>query len=131
MPLWVKDFPTSRPKTIVNNVNDLHYNSKKIEFSADFTENKTVQINQIYFPGWQAFIDGNQMLPNYDNPKGLMEFPVSKGLHRFVIRWTETPLRLTADIISLGSLVLAFFLVLKNNWKPLAKIKKWEITNQN
>ncbi len=65
-----------------------------------------------YYPGWQATVDGAPVAVTPEPQTGLVTFPVPAGRHRLDIRFAETPLRLTADGISLVSLVLLVVLVL-------------------
>ncbi len=58
-----------------------------------------------YYPGWRVWVDGEPVPIAPSNPEGLITFDVPAGLHTITIRFTETPLRLIADILSLASLV--------------------------
>lgn len=61
----------------------------------------TVTENTMYYPGWRVFVDGREESINYGN--GKINYPVTAGSHQIVTKFTETPLRETADLISLGT----------------------------
>lgn len=59
-----------------------------------------------YFPGWQVRVDGESVEITPSDPEGLITFEVPAGRHVLAVRFSETPLRLSADAVSLLSLVL-------------------------
>jgi hypothetical protein len=68
-----------------------------------------------YFPGWRVYIDG-QRLPDAElRPEGvygLLTVDVPPGDHRVLLRWGDTPVRLTGKMLTLACLVTALALVL-------------------
>src|SRR3989344_24011 len=60
-----------------------------------------------YFPGWNAYIDGQKQAIEFQNPdyRGIITFPVSKGEHLLEIKFVKTKLRLFADFVSLLTLL--------------------------
>lgn len=119
LPIWVKSAPTGRAAQLVEiiagqgEINQLTTNSRRVNFVINSETESVVQINKIYFPGWQVKRDGEKLAFNYDNPGGVIRFPVSAGKHAIVAEFGETPVRLTADIISLLGLGIIIVLVLK------------------
>jgi hypothetical protein len=67
-----------------------------------------------YYPGWRVYVDG-QRLPDDAlqpvPPYGLLTVDIPAGEHHVLLRWGDTPLRLAAKAITLGSLLLALLLV--------------------
>ncbi len=62
-----------------------------------------------YFPGWQATLDGTPIPVTPEGAHGLLAVDIPAGEHTLEIRFGETPLRRTADAISLisvGALVI-------------------------
>ncbi|HNT77416.1 MAG TPA: hypothetical protein PKH77_20575, partial [Anaerolineae bacterium] len=60
----------------------------------------------LYFPGWQARVDGDpavQVAPEEDT--GLLTFLVPAGTHTVQVRFGETPLRRTANLVSSLTLI--------------------------
>jgi hypothetical protein len=68
-----------------------------------------------YFPGWRVYVDG-QRLPDSDlRPEtayGLLTVDIPPGEHHVLLRWGDTPLRLTGKILTLLSLTTALALVI-------------------
>ena len=59
----------------------------------------------------RAYVDDKEVPIVFDNPEGIMEVVVPKGNHTLTLTFTETPLRLFADIMSLsGLIVLGIFI---------------------
>jgi hypothetical protein len=58
-----------------------------------------------YFPGWQAFLDGEQVPIQIIPPLGLMAVDVPAGEHELLLRFRETPFRLAMDAISMIGLI--------------------------
>ncbi|MCL4397851.1 6-pyruvoyl-tetrahydropterin synthase-related protein [Patescibacteria group bacterium] len=56
--------------------------------------------NTMYYPGWEVFVDGVETPINYDN--GKINYLVLPGTHQIKTIFTETPLRKTVDLLSLG-----------------------------
>jgi hypothetical protein len=118
MPLWVKSLPTQRAKNKVElqgpgNIQGLIYDSKQIMFSVDSQTPTRIMINTIYYPGWKIYIDQVSTKILYDNDLGVMQIVLPAGHHLIVGNFTETPLRLTSDIISLLSLLIVLILFKK------------------
>jgi hypothetical protein len=67
----------------------------------------TAQFNTIYFPGWTALVGGNPVPITPSYPRGLITFGVPAGQHRVLVRFGDTPVRTSANIISgMGLLVM-------------------------
>ncbi|MEK7517831.1 MAG: 6-pyruvoyl-tetrahydropterin synthase-related protein [Patescibacteria group bacterium] len=143
MPKWVKEKPIERFKEKVEivegvgKVETVSYNSKKITFDVLSKENMKVRVNTIYYPGWNAKFypsrchpeldsgsndndcKGKELSIDYQNNKGVMELQMPKGESRVELKFSETPLRLTSNIISFLSLLAILFLGIKI-YKPLS-----------
>lgn len=116
MPVWVKQKPLMSPQQKVFITNGLGKtsiikqtnNSLAIELS--LKDNSTIQVNTIYWPGWQATIDNKPSSISYNNIQGVMVFHISKGNHILKLTFGEDPIRFFADILTLVSLVCLFFI---------------------
>ena len=121
MPLWVKEKPTKRFVEKVEivkgagTVNNISYNSKKITFNVLARENTKVRVNTIYYPGWKAYIDTKEAQISYENEHGVMDIPIPSGKHLVRANFTETPLRLISNTISLLSFFVLLLLIVKRN----------------
>ena len=116
LPNWVSQRPEGPPKAkiesekgLVTNIQQINPIFWRAEVSA---EDKTkVTFNTYYFPGWFAKVDGNQAEIKPGEPYGQIELQVPEGEHSVEFFWKETPLRRSADYISLTSLFLVIGLL--------------------
>ena len=85
MPKWVQSIPQVMATAKVENLNGkevinlLQATPNKTAFSVLLTEQRTIQINTIYFPGWYAFVNGKPAEILYNNPMGLINLHLNKG----------------------------------------------------
>lgn len=111
MPKWVKQKPTEHFENKVElvkgagEIRNLFYNSKKVEFDAHLKSDSEVHFNIIYYPGWNAYVDGRQINIQYRSEKGIMVISLPKGEYTVNLEFSETPLRLFADILAIVSLM--------------------------
>ncbi len=118
MPKWVKSLPTNSPNSKVEvisgeeKLNILAVNPNGISIQAYFPMQRTLQINTVYFPGWEVRVDG-KIVPIDYNSNGLIRFNVPSGSHSIVSRFGETQVRLIADAISLSGLFLIVILFIR------------------
>lgn len=116
MPVWVKEKPLVRPQQKVlilkggGTVDQVMYNNKQLSFHVRLPKPAIVQINTLYWPGWEIFIDGNKTVIPPLNVKGGMDLDVPQGEHQVLLRFSETPLRLVSDIVSFVAFVLLLIL---------------------
>ena len=115
MPTWVKEKPLLRAEQKIEiakgdgEVQNIVFNNKRISFTLEAKSASVVRINAIYWPGWEATMDGEDTLIHYDNDQGIMNVNVPEGRHYFSLDFFETPIRLTSDIISFVSLITLIF----------------------
>lgn len=110
MPLWVEEIPTYRFTEKVeltgdNYATNVYYDSKKISFVAEMKTPGKVTVNTIYYPGWRAYTNNSRSLITYRNKKGVMEIQLPEGSHNVAFHFSETPIRLISDIISVLALL--------------------------
>lgn len=120
MPKWINHLPSSFSSKI-NNLNGkeeikiISSNPNRFIFEGTFGSARDIQINTVYFPGWQVFIDGKMSKIDYNN-NGLIRFSVPSGNHQIKVEFTETNIRTVSDIISLLGFVLIGFMLFKNKF---------------
>lgn len=118
MPLWVKSTPEKRayPKIVVENGEIISQNIKQGHYGATVKTNQptNVWVNTIYFPGWQAKIDGKNAPISYQNQYGLITFNLPEGEHKVIINYTHSPVHLASELISLVGILItgAYFFTL-------------------
>lgn len=108
MPLWVKKQPVARFENKISargQISDLLYSSNKIQFNVNSKNGETVTVNQIYYPGWTAYINGELIPVSYKNNQGVMQVKVSQGVSQVKLKFSETPIRMGTDLISILSLI--------------------------
>jgi hypothetical protein len=66
-----------------------------------------------YFPGWRAEVDGQPVSLGPVTERGLVGIPMPAGRHHLRLAFSETRLRLAANLISGLSLVIMIALVIK------------------
>jgi hypothetical protein len=72
-----------------------------------------LQFYTYYFPGWRVYVDGERLPDGAlrpEGPYGLLTVDVPAGEHRVLLRWGDTPLRLSGKVLTLTSLALALAL---------------------
>lgn len=119
MPLWVKKKPSQRyvNKVEIKNgnaeISNLSYNSKEISFNYKSDTDPIFKINTIYYPGWRAYVSGEEVKINYDNDMGIMELQANRYRNSVHLYFRETFPRLASDIISVVSILVLMFLLLR------------------
>lgn len=112
MPIWVKNNPKEHYENKVEIINgtitNLAIRQNSVSFDATSAEGTKITINTIYFPGWNVLIDSNKSKIDYANDKGVIKFNMASGTHKIGAYFSETPVRLVSNLISLVSLLLLF-----------------------
>ena len=117
-PLWVKELPLEMPEKRIYSPNSnvsisqTSYTSNKIVFDTETEDATEVVINTIYYPGWQAWVNGSPTTIDYKNDRGVMVIKVDKGKSAVTLKFSETPTRKAANIVSLVSLFIVLLLPL-------------------
>jgi len=68
------------------------------------TRSSDVVINKAYFPGWRYYVNNREVSPHI--VQGLPRVSISEGRSVIDIKFTDTPVRTIANLISLGSLMI-------------------------
>lgn len=131
MPIWVKELPSTHFDQKIKTkgvIEALKTYSNRISFLASLPSQEKLQINQIYYPGWKAFVGGESAPITYDNKYGVMEINLPAGKSSVLLTFTETPMRLTANVItiisSFGLLIFLIGIMLKTKFLKKRKRKK-------
>lgn len=123
MPIWINNNVTEHAQKkvtfIYGQIKNLKMKSNRISFSTNSQIASRAIINTVYFPGWKVNIDKKNVPINYQN-KGLIDFEVPKGQHEIVVSFSETPIRLGSDIISLLGVFMLLFIGVKSLRKSLS-----------
>ena len=107
MPSWVKEIPQVMATVKVRNlsgqetINLLQSTPSKTVFSVVLPMERAIQVNTIYFPGWYAYVNGRRVEIVYNNPRGLINLRLDKGVNNVEVVFKETPVRLFSDLVSI------------------------------
>ncbi|MBI3342601.1 hypothetical protein HY032_00395, partial [Candidatus Gottesmanbacteria bacterium] len=103
---WQSSRPTRRMEAVsgVGSVTMIQEGLTKYEGDVVSEGAVTVRTNVAFYPGWRITVDGNSV-PVKPDTHGSVIVDIPKGTHRIKVYFSETPLRLTADIVSLLCLV--------------------------
>lgn len=91
--------------------------------------NSTLRVPLFDFPGMKVYVDGKEV-SHWNNDcrrekycLGLITFNVKKGIHELKVQLEDTPIRRFANLVSVGTLSLLFFIILftKNNERKIKK----------
>ena len=81
-----------------------------------------LRLYTFYFPGWRAYVDGEEVEIEVAGPEGFITLRVPEGEHEVLVRFEDTPPRTAGWIISvvgLATLVVALMLVPKSQISSL------------
>ena len=81
----------------------------------------TVLFPTMAWPGWVAALNGQEMAVQPAPGSGNITVQLPPGEHTLMLRLTRTPVRLFAELLSLGAVLLLIFLAIKA-WRP------WEVS---
>lgn len=130
MPIWVKKplpglaskkIEVIDGKSIVSN-EQIHPN--KVTFTLTGNEKSLIQINTVYFPGWIVLVDSKKKDIFIEKEYGLIQFLLPSGTHTVEVKFSETPIRIFANCLSLvtaGILGIMLFTKLRYNAVKLKK----------
>ena len=79
----------------------------------------TLQLAIAYFPGWQVRVDGHAVTPWPTEPTGLIALTLPAGQHTIDAEWKHTAPRSTGESITLASLLVCGFLLLRDRRSSL------------
>lgn len=121
-PIWSVRFMEKVPKSHMEIISGKAkiVEKKRSGLSHEYTLSSSSKVqlkeNTLYFPDWQVYIDGKPADIQFQDAhnRGLMTFYVDKGQHNIQIIFKETKLRLIADFISAGSLLIIFLYCIIN-----------------
>ncbi|MEK7551117.1 MAG: 6-pyruvoyl-tetrahydropterin synthase-related protein [Patescibacteria group bacterium] len=107
MPIWVKNVPTSMYSQKVDNldgqelINLVSSMPNKTLFNTYLTKEREIEVNTVYFPGWEAYVNNKKVNINYYNDKGTIRLNLNKGQNDVRVEFKETNIRNFSNLISL------------------------------
>lgn len=132
-PIWSIRFMEKKPKDTIEviegkaSIIKLDRKSTYHEYLIDAKEKTRIRENTLYFPGWKVY-DNYNLVNNvqFQDPKnrGLITFYLEPGMHNIIVKFEDTKLRKTANLISITSIILVFIILFIFLINPRTKIKK-------
>jgi len=140
-PVWVEERPTGSPledrygaEEVVARFDEAALPEGGRILEADYGPNRARVVVEaprpfrarylaFHFPGWRVEIDGEPVENAPTDPEGLITFDVPAGCHTLTVHFTETPLRLVADGLSLVSLLALFLILLFDVRRPTFDVR--------
>jgi uncharacterized membrane protein YfhO len=83
----------------------------RLALHAETARGMRVTINSHYFPGWAVRLDGHDVRVAASPGTGFMAVDVPPGVHRVEARFENTPIRTSANTISVVAGILAVVLL--------------------
>ena len=82
------------------------------ELKVKVTRSDKLNLNVLYYPGWAAYVNGKKVKIEFEE-KGLIEIPFEPADYHLLVKFEKTPLRKTADFLTLISIIIAGGYLLK------------------
>ncbi len=124
-PKWVRpdlvkeNSPKVELSDLKSNLSINRNTSNKLDLEVTSPSGGNIFVNTIYYPGWEATVNGVKSKINYDN--GLIKLPLEKGDSIVKLRFHETTLRLFSDLISIISSLVIISGLIKFRTHPRRK----------
>jgi hypothetical protein len=81
------------------------------QVSVTAVSDATLIFPTMYWPGWQAEVDGQPVALVPSSGSGLLQLAAPPGEHAITLRLTRTPVRLVAEIVSVTAVLLVGWLL--------------------
>lgn len=130
LPIWAKyESPKERAKQLYEvylgqaDIQIVKNKSNQLILKTNLKKSANIKINKLYFPGWNLKINDQKV--NLDSPyyqlsasygDGLIRIPLLPETKKIELYWSETPIRLISDIISLIALFLLILFSRASFW---------------
>jgi len=126
-PVWTAGDPYENPKHPVEiiggigNISDYRRLATRHTFRVNAQTDMSILDNTLYFPGWQARIDGTKTPIEFQNSnhRGLITLNVPQGTHAIEVSFHDSPVRFVANIISIATIVVSLFSYILYKWIKL------------
>ncbi|KKQ38382.1 MAG: hypothetical protein US54_C0011G0003 [Candidatus Roizmanbacteria bacterium GW2011_GWA2_37_7] len=108
----VRDYPYQKEKVAILDGQGKMSGLQISNSSRSFTVQADTELNVVdytfYFPGWRAYIDGDEIPIQFQDPaqRGVITYKVPSGNHLVSVIFTRTKPRILGDVISIASLIL-------------------------
>ena len=118
LPIFAKMPPATKapdqPTIIKGDVRITSYNKgsdwQKGEINVASQEAE-IRLPLFYFPGFKVYVDGREVLIDYNNYLGLITFTVPRGEHQIFAKLKRTPIRVIGDVATILGLIFVIVLL--------------------
>jgi hypothetical protein len=104
----------------------LAHNAVSDRFRVSTSRPFLARLHTLYFPGWRAYLDGQEVPIKISRPGGFIQVQMPAGSHDLLLRFENTPIRTTSEVIFaislLASLVLGVLAILKGMAAPVGQV---------
>ena len=110
MPVGVSEKPKNRPANFVETgsaqaiISGYTERSSQINFQITTDINTWARLHKLQFPGWKLYINGKQTAVETVPKTGIMQFTVPSGTSNVVFVFTNTPVRIVANALSVAGI---------------------------
>ncbi|MDJ0755095.1 MAG: hypothetical protein QNJ45_16355 [Ardenticatenaceae bacterium] len=106
--------PFTQPFTLPDDVELLLHSWTPLTFWAEIEAAAPAEItaNAFFYPGWTATVNDQKVDIKPREGDGLITFAVPPGRSTIEVEFRETPMRLTANLLSLSALILTLLLLI-------------------
>jgi len=123
LPVWVARAPTSLPKRTYRvirgelSVEPVWEKPQKRVYRVESTTGGTVEFPTFWFPGWKGSVDGEEIDLFPQGPMGCLNAEVPPGEHMLTVRFAHTPVRMSGEVLSIVTLVVAILILVLSRRK--------------
>ncbi len=129
LPIWIKRFSedlvkprldsqsTLSPLSIAPTVQVMEVRPFHVRLWVKADVPFPLRLHRLYFPGWQAYVNGQAVSTKPDGDFGLVTVDLPAGEYEVVVQFEETPLRLMANSLSLLALLVSLVGLLRRSWR--------------
>lgn len=123
--IWSAGDPSAYPKYPAQviagqaTITSIGRNSIKHTYSVIGKTASRIVDSTLYFPGWEALIDGQKVPIEFQDPnyRGLITLGVPAGTHVATVRFGESRIRFIANIISIATLIIIAGILTKRKYE--------------
>lgn len=105
-----QDYPVKKVKGEIIAGNGVIVKRTELNSWRKYEINATTEVrlvdNTFYFPGWKVFVDAKEVPIEFQdmNYRGVITYNVPQGTHEVIVKFTDTKVRILANLISLVSI---------------------------
>jgi hypothetical protein len=89
---------------------------REIALAVETAQGVAFNVNQFYYPGWTAYVDGHTHTLAPSQPDGLLHLALPPGAHRLILRLEKTPQEVGGQLVSAASVVVLLVWLAGGEW---------------